>query len=114
VPFNTYFDVEPLKEYHRVITMADFMWHLADDLWPESERVSFCYKERYSLQQEKNDPEKPNCHAKDGNPFGPFWDTFHIDFVRSEFYAPLHFDVHHSNSRLPSGRPNILRNPGLC
>nr|XP_016930416.1 GDP-fucose protein O-fucosyltransferase 1 [Drosophila suzukii] len=97
VPFNTYFDVEPLKEYHRVITMADFMWHLADDLWPESERVSFCYKERYSLQQEKNDPEKPNCHAKDGNPFGPFWDTFHIDFVRSEFYAPLHFDVHHSN-----------------
>ncbi|KAI8036893.1 hypothetical protein M5D96_010204 [Drosophila gunungcola] len=59
VPFNTYFEVEPLKEYHRVITMADFMWHLADDLWPESDRVSFCYKERFSLQQEKTTQKSP-------------------------------------------------------
>lgn len=30
-----------------------------------------------------------------GNPFGPFWDTFNVEFVDSEFFGPLNYDVHH-------------------
>ena len=37
------------------------------------------------------------CNAKEGNPFGPFWDTFDVDFTHSEFYGPLNYDVHHQN-----------------
>lgn len=33
------------------------------------------------------------CNAKEGNPFGPFWDTFDIDFDYSEFYSPLHYEL---------------------
>lgn len=97
VPFDTYFEVEPLQEFHRVILMSDFMSDLADEVWPANARIAFCYMERKSLQQEKNNQDAPNCHAKDGNPFGPFWDTYSIDFVGSEFYGPLHFDVRHSS-----------------
>lgn len=95
IPFNTYFAVEPLKKYHRVISMENFMKQLAPTIWPEENRISFCYMERKSLS--KPETTEVGCHAKEGNPFGPFWDTFSIDFTASEFYGPLHFDVHHSN-----------------
>lgn len=49
---------------------------------------AFCYSARG-----KGD----SCNAKDGNPFGSFWDTYNIDFVKSEFYGPLHYDVHHTD-----------------
>jgi peptide-O-fucosyltransferase len=45
----------------------------------------------------KKNGSSSGCNAKDGNPFGSFWDTFQVDFVGSEMYAPLHYDVHHSN-----------------
>lgn len=92
VPFDRYFQVEPIQRFHRVITMHDFMSRFADNVWPKHIRTSFCYMERKSLTGST----KKDCHAKEGNPFGPFWDEFSIDFVDSEFFSPLHYDVIHS------------------
>jgi peptide-O-fucosyltransferase len=92
VPFKTYFKVEALQEYTKVITMEDFMANLADDLWPPEKRASFCYSERAKLDGTSTN----SCNAKEGNPFFSFWDTFSIDFVSSEFFGPsLNYDVIH-------------------
>lgn len=87
VPFDTYFNIEPLNQYVPVITMSDFMKDIAPVIWPPQERISFCYTQR--IGEIDN-----SCNAKSGNPFGPFWDTFDIDFVKSEFYGPLNYDAH--------------------
>lgn len=100
VPFNTYFQVEAIKSYHdRVITMEEFFRSptLSEVVWPKEKRISFCYSAR---QPGPNHSEEDNrggvCYAKSGNPFGPFWDTFSINFVGSKTYGPdLHYDIHH-------------------
>lgn len=65
------------------------MEHLADRVWPAEKRVAFCYQERRSL----NGSSSSSCNAKEGNPFASFWDTFGVDFVGSEFFGPLNYDV---------------------
>ncbi|VEN61443.1 unnamed protein product [Callosobruchus maculatus] len=88
IPFDTYFKVAPLQKYHKVITMEKFMKEVAPYEWPEDRRVSFCYMPR---------GDGSSCNAKEGNPFGPFWDTYGVDFTSSEFYGPLHYDVYHTD-----------------
>nr|XP_023011964.1 GDP-fucose protein O-fucosyltransferase 1 [Leptinotarsa decemlineata] len=86
VPFDTYFKVEPLQKFHKVVTMESFMKDIAPYEWPRNDRKSFCYMARGSGE---------SCNAKDGNPFGPFWDTYDVEFTGSEFYGPLHYDMYH-------------------
>lgn len=95
VPFETYFNVSAFESFHRVITMEDFFANLADKVWPANKRISFCYAKRQTNEGEVNNGGA--CNAKNGNPFGPFWDTFNVDFVGSETYGPLHYDVHYTN-----------------
>lgn len=86
ISFDTYFKVDPLFAYHRVQLMNDFMTKYSNDLWPPTNRTSFCYMQRGELE---------GCNAKAGNPFESFWDTYGVDFSSSEFYAPLNYDVYH-------------------
>ncbi|XP_058835120.1 GDP-fucose protein O-fucosyltransferase 1 [Topomyia yanbarensis] len=111
VPFDTYFQVAPLLDYHKVITMENFMTNLAPSLWPPGKRTSFCYMERMGFQGESDG----GCNAKSGNPFGPFWNTFEIDFAGSEFFGPkLNYDVYHHdmatkwNEKYPANKWHVI------
>ncbi|XP_071479958.1 GDP-fucose protein O-fucosyltransferase 1-like [Diadema antillarum] len=84
IPFDDYFKVEPLREYHRVITMETFMKELAPTLWPKGKRTGFCYRYR----------DGKDCKMKEGNPFGPFWDNINVDFDNYEEFGPLSYNTH--------------------
>ena len=72
VPFSTYFDVGALRAFHRVVPMEEFMAsELPKKLWPAGKRSALCYTHRRGK-------EEMSCNAKEGNPFGPFWDTFNV------------------------------------
>ena len=62
-------------------------------VWPEGNRAAFCYTARRG-------PKEDSCNAKDGNPFGPFWDNFNVTFDHSEMYGPLSFDTHYQKAHL--------------
>lgn len=51
----------------------------------------FCYSARTHYVDKKTSDE-PTCAAKDGNPFGAFWDTFEVEFDKNVFYGPLTYD----------------------
>ena len=48
----------------------------------------FCYRSRMGGKDDVPD----SCNAKNGNPFGPFWNNFNIDFDSDEFYGPLQWN----------------------
>lgn len=85
VPFDEWFKVDAIKEYHRVILADDFMKHLAPAHWPPGNRTGFCYG------APGND-----CKMKEGNPFGPFWDGLGVDFDNYKT-----FSIHYSD---PTGK----------
>jgi peptide-O-fucosyltransferase len=80
-----------VRQHHKAITMEDFFNRLAERVWPPGKRLAFCYTARRG-------PEPESCNAKDGNPFGPFWDAFGVTFDDSVAYGPLSYDVHHQGA----------------
>ncbi|XP_033103515.1 GDP-fucose protein O-fucosyltransferase 1-like [Anneissia japonica] len=89
VPFDKYFQVEPLRMFHKVITMEKFMEEIAPVLWPPGNRIGICFRFR----------DGDTCAMKEGNPFGPFWDNFNIDFDNYRSYQPLSYSTNQHNIR---------------
>ncbi|XP_033739248.1 uncharacterized protein LOC117326599 [Pecten maximus] len=58
VPFNEWFDVTSVGEYHRVITAEDFMEKLAPKYWPQGNRTGYCFG-----YQGSSDPPPP-CQGR--------------------------------------------------
>jgi peptide-O-fucosyltransferase len=65
------------------------MEKIAPIVWPVGNRTAFCYTSRSE--------EKKSCDAKSGNPFGPYWDNFNVEFDDNIFYGPLGYDVKYGN-----------------
>ncbi|XP_067016169.1 GDP-fucose protein O-fucosyltransferase 1-like [Acropora muricata] len=82
VSFDQWFLVKPLQDYINVVTMEVFMKNIASRVWPPGKRIGFCY----SLSGDK-------CRMKEGNPFGPFWDHFNIDFDDYRQHSGLLWDT---------------------
>lgn len=84
IPFTDYIDIEPIREFHSVITLNEFLKSVAPIRWKEGQRRIFCYSGRSGVRGE-------DCNPMDGNPYSPFWrQAVGIsDFKESIFYSPL-------------------------
>ncbi|EDO39909.1 predicted protein [Nematostella vectensis] len=82
IPFDEFFLVAPIQQYHRVVLMEDFMSFIAPTVWPAGKRVGYCWLPPGSSTK---------CQMKDGNPFRPFWDELGVDF---DDYEVFHLSYH--------------------
>ncbi len=81
VPFSAYFSVSAVNAFHRAAPLEDFLSSpLSSSLWPQGRRTSLCYSPRRGAIE-------GDCNAKEGNPFGSFWDSLGVDFDGSATYG---------------------------
>ena len=65
------------------------MSQLAPTYWPPGNRTGYCYGPTPYGE------DKEGCEMKYGNPFGPFWDEFSVEFDNSVFHQMSYQIQHH-------------------
>jgi len=79
VPFTEFFRLDAILVHHRALLLEDFIDQLAPTHWPPGNRTGYCYAPSSRIT------DREDCEMKHGNPFGPFWNEFSVEFDRSEF-----------------------------
>ena len=76
INWNEWFQVKPLRQYHRVILADSFMKLVAPRVWPVGRRVGFCYTHPSEEGKQSNDDIQ--CDMEVGGK--SFWESLRIDF----------------------------------
>lgn len=92
IEFEKYFKIAPIQKRQKAITMDSFMSDIASSIWPKGKRTVFCFTYRGGEDSE-------SCHAKEGNPFGPYWNKFKINFEKNIKFAPLSYDMDNEDNK---------------
>ncbi|KAE9415609.1 hypothetical protein Angca_005398, partial [Angiostrongylus cantonensis] len=95
-PFESVFQVSGIKSYLKVVRMLDFTRDIMDILWPKENRTALCWSPHTSIY-DANAP--VGCHAKEGNPFGLYWDAIGISFTKDAYFGDLGYDLTLEDSR---------------
>ncbi len=91
IPFEKYFKIEAITKFTKAITMDKFFNDgVADKVWPKGKRTVLCFTYRGETQ---------SCGAKEGNPYGPYWNKFKVNFDKDLKFAPLSYDVDNEENR---------------
>lgn len=90
VPFEKYFQIEAIQKHTKVITMQEFMVEIAPKVWPKGRRTAFCFTYRGDTE---------SCQAKEGNPYGPYWNNFKVNFEKDVKFAPLTYDMANEDNK---------------
>ena len=93
VPFKTYFDVETVKRYHKVVE-SEHVKELLEYIWPKNERNFFCHSKPFFMQEGQKldkriwDIEHWENKVQHGcMVFRKFWDYNKIQFTGAELYG---------------------------
>lgn len=91
IPFNEWFRLDKLSEFHRVIAAEQFMSSVAPVIWPEPNRTGFCWRPPTQVvhSAKATTSQDTTCRMKDGYPMSNFWSELGVE----EFPKSVMFEI---------------------